>query len=890
MLELKNIKKVYQTDKTQKVEVFNDLNITFDDCGFTAILGPSGCGKTTMLNIIGGLDRYTDGDLIVDGVSTKKFNQSDWDTYRNRRIGTVFQSYNLIPHLSLLSNVELAMTLSGSSQRYRKKKSIEALRLVGLEKLINKKPNQLSGGQMQRVAIARAIVNEPKIILADEPTGALDSKTSIQVMNILKDLSKDHLIVIVTHNEELANQYATRIIKMVDGEITSDKRVEKNEIVENKENVNINTTIDLNSADLTLVDTSFADKVNDNLMKTKEIKRKKKKSSMSFFTALNISLHNILTKKGRTALTSIASSFGIIGVAMVLSLSNGFGNYVERTERESLSQFPISIERTSITDTLTSQMNSGKDLEQYPDSSDIIVQKPTSSLVKLNDINQEYIEYINNVDKSLVSSIKYNYSISMNPLTQDSNGNIKMLSTGSSSLVNSLMGGSGYWSELVGDKDYMLSQYDIIGKYPENSNELLISVDKYNRVSYNTMKALGYDLDMGQNDTSKKFSFDEIINKEFKIYSNDDLFEEEVNGQDFEGRFLKPDADFFELSVIANKILTLSSKPEENAKENESLMLKFLAKFDLQSSTKTLNYYKLKSTEALNELYKTEAKKTLKIVGIIRPKSTTMVDLLGYGVYYTPELTQEILNLNNETKLTNEVRHHCFISKNESTGNQFELTCLSSLNSFKTLDITEYFNERLSTGTDKSVTSITIYPKSFKEKSKLIKYLDDYNKIHPENEVTYSDLSTMLISSIENMINIISIVLICFAAVALITSSVMMSIIMYTSVIERTKEIGILRAIGARKKDVSRLFQAETVIIGAISGLIGIIVTYILCIPINAILNSIYSEISLGSIAFLNPLHALLLIVISILLTLLAGLIPSRVAAKKDPVICLRCE
>ena len=641
MLELKNIKKVYQTDKTQKVEVFNDLNITFDDCGFTAILGPSGCGKTTMLNIIGGLDRYTDGDLIVDGVSTKKFNQSDWDTYRNRRIGTVFQSYNLIPHLSLLSNVELAMTLSGSSQRYRKKKSIEALRLVGLEKLINKKPNQLSGGQMQRVAIARAIVNEPKIILADEPTGALDSKTSIQVMNILKDLSKDHLIVIVTHNEELANQYATRIIKMVDGEITSDKRVEKNEIVENKENVNINTTIDLNSADLTLVDTSFADKVNDNLMKTKEIKRKKKKSSMSFFTALNISLHNILTKKGRTALTSIASSFGIIGVAMVLSLSNGFGNYVERTERESLSQFPISIERTSITDTLTSQMNSGKDLEQYPDSSDIIVQKPTSSLVKLNDINQEYIEYINNVDKSLVSSIKYNYSISMNPLTQDSNGNIKMLSTGSSSLVNSLMGGSGYWSELVGDKDYMLSQYDIIGKYPENSNELLISVDKYNRVSYNTMKALGYDLDMGQNDTSKKFSFDEIINKEFKIYSNDDLFEEEVNGQDFEGRFLKPDADFFELSVIANKILTLSSKPEENAKENESLMLKFLAKFDLQSSTKTLNYYKLKSTEALNELYKTEAKKTLKIVGIIRPKSTTMVDLLGYGVYYTPELTQD---------------------------------------------------------------------------------------------------------------------------------------------------------------------------------------------------------------------------------------------------------
>ena len=303
-----------------------------------------------------------------------------------------------------------------------------------------------------------------------------------------------------------------------------------------------------------------------------------------------------------------------------------------------------------------------------------------------------------------------------------------------------------------------------------------------------------------------------------------------------------------------------------------------------------MNYYKLKSTEALNELYKTEAKKTLKIVGIIRPKSTTMVDLLGYGVYYTPELTQEILNLNNETKLTNEVRHHCFISKNESTGNQFELTCLSSLNSFKTLDITEYFNERLSTGTDKSVTSITIYPKSFKEKSKLIKYLDDYNKIHPENEVTYSDLSTMLISSIENMINIISIVLICFAAVALITSSVMMSIIMYTSVIERTKEIGILRAIGARKKDVSRLFQAETVIIGAISGLIGIIVTYILCIPINAILNSIYSEISLGSIAFLNPLHALLLIVISILLTLLAGLIPSRVAAKKDPVICLRSE
>ncbi|HBD06127.1 MAG TPA: hypothetical protein DCY93_01800 [Firmicutes bacterium] len=883
MLELKNIKKSYVLDKNNNVPVLHDLSLTFEDSGFAAILGPSGCGKTTMLNIIGGLDRYDSGDLIVDDKSTKDYKDVDWDTYRNRKIGIVFQNYNLIPHLTVLSNVELALTLSGSSVKFRKKKAKEALTKVGLGDMINKRPNQLSGGQMQRVAIARAIVNDPKIILADEPTGALDSKTSVQVMDILKELSKNRLVIIVTHNEELANKYATRIIRMKDGVIIGDENVPQNELVQ--ENKNLDSTIDMDANDLTMVDTSFSDQVNDELHKQK---RMKKKSSMSFQTALNISAHNIMTKKGRTILTSIASSFGIIGVALVLSLSNGFSNYVHRAERESLSQFPISIERNAVTEDF---LEGNKiELEEFPDSNSIIIQKPAQTTMHINDINEEYIQYIQGIDKSLVSSVKYNYSIEMNAVTLDASNTPVTISTSSNSVLSSITGSSGYWSELTGDENFIRSQYDIIGQYPQNSNELLISVDRYNRISYYTMKALGYDVNMAAGESQKTFTFDDIINKKFKIFSSDDLYVKQDGSDNYTGRFLKSDANFSRMNILMNNLAKHAvSSPETIFQSSDFKEL--MGMFEENESTRNLTYYTKKSGDSLRALYEDDTKgETLKIVGILRPKDTTAVDLMSYGIYYPQSLTQKVLNMNKDSELTKEIKNHCYLHVDSSSLANTSIKCISSLNTLKEIDMSDYYNQRLATATDTNITSITIYPKSFKEKSKILTYLDNYNDQNPDGKIIYTDLSSVLISSIGTMINIISIVLICFAAIALVTSSVMMAIIMYTSVIERTKEIGVLRSIGARKKDVSRLFQAETVIIGFISGLIGIIMTYILCLPVNAIINSIYPEANIGTIAFLNPLHAVILILVSVLLTLTSGFIPARIASKKDPVICLRTE
>jgi len=883
MLELKNIKKSYILDKNNSIPVLHDLSLTFNDYGFAAILGPSGCGKTTMLNIIGGLDRYDSGDLIVDNKSTKDYKDVDWDTYRNRKIGIVFQNYNLIPHLTVLSNVELALTLSGSSVKFRKKKAKEALNKVGLGDMINKRPNQLSGGQMQRVAIARAIVNDPKIILADEPTGALDSKTSIQVMDILKELSKTRLVIIVTHNEELANKYATRIIRMKDGVIIGDENIPQNELVQ--ETKNLDSTIDMDANDLTMVDTSFSDQVNDELHKQK---RMKKKSSMSFQTALNISAHNIMTKKGRTILTSIASSFGIIGVALVLSLSNGFSNYVHRAERESLSQFPISIERSAVTEDF---LEGNKiELEEFPDSNSIIIQKPAQTTMHINDINEEYIQYIQGIDKSLVSSVKYNYSIEMNAVTLDASNTPVTISTSSNSVLSSITGSSGYWSELTGDENFIRSQYDIIGNYPQNSNELLISVDKYNRISYYTMKALGYDINMAAGENQKTFTFDDIINKKFKIFSSDDLYVKQDGSDNYTGRFLKSDANFSRMSILMNNLAKLATSSPETIFQS-SAFKELMGMFEENESTRNLTYYTKKSGDSLRELFEDDTKgETLKIVGILRPKDTTAVDLMSYGIYYPQSLTQKVLNMNKDSELTKEIKNHCYLNIDSSSLSNSSIKCISSLNTLKEIDMSDYYNQRLATSTDTNITSITIYPKSFKEKSKILTYLDNYNDQNPDGKIIYTDLSSVLISSIGTMINIISIVLICFAAIALVTSSVMMAIIMYTSVIERTKEIGVLRSIGARKKDVSRLFQAETVIIGFISGLIGIIMTYILCFPVNAIINSIYPEANIGSIAFLNPLHAVILILVSVLLTLASGFIPARIASKKDPVICLRTE
>lgn len=887
MLELKNIKKSYYLDKSTTLPVLKGINLVFNDNEFVAILGPSGCGKTTMLNIIGGLDRYTDGDLVVDGTATKDFSDRDWDTYRNRRIGIVFQSYNLIPHLTVLANVELAMTLSGTSIKYRKKKALEVLKSVGLESEVNKKPNQLSGGQMQRVAIARALVNNPGIILADEPTGALDSKTSTQIMDILKEIGKTHLVIMVTHNEDLAVSYATRIVRMLDGNIISDEET-TNKVEIKAAKKDLTATIDEGAPDLTIMDESLTSQLNESLSRKKG---RKNKSSMSFTTALNISSHNLFTKKGRATLTSIAGSFGIIGVALVLSLSNGFKGYISRMERETLAQFPVSVEKYGMTSDLMSMNNSNKDKgEAYPDSDVITVDKPAQNTLHVNTITQEYIDYLDAIDPSLVNSVKYNYSVQMNAVTLDSAENAIVLNTSSSSMVSSLMGGSSnYWSELPGDEDFIRSQYDVIGKYPQNSGEIVISVDKYNKISYGTMASLGYDVTMDATASYKDFTFEDIIGKTYKVFSNDDLYRSSVGGN-ASGFFLKSDASISGVAQLITQLYNLGSisdrTPEQEA-ELQRLLESMMDLFEENRATKELKYYSLKDGTDLKDLYTNKEGKKLKVVGILRPKPTTAVDLLSYGVYYTQDLTKEVLELNAGSMLADELRNHCFLS---ISGGSPTLNFMTAIGEYSSTDLSGYMNERLRAATDKDITSITIFPKSFNEKKQVLSYLDAYNKDRVDGKIVYTDLASVLTSSVGNMVDIISIVLICFAAVAMMTSTVMIGIITYTSVIERTKEIGILRSIGARKKDVGRLFQAETMIIGLISGLIGIIVTVVLCLPINAILQALYPTISIGNIASLNPLHALILLIISVLLTFVAGFLPARVAAKKDPVICLRSE
>lgn len=885
MLELRDITKSYILDKDNDLPVLKGINLVFENQEFVSVLGPSGCGKTTMLNILGGLDRYTSGDIIVDGISTKSYSDKDWDNYRNRRIGIVFQNYNLIPHLTVLGNVELAMTLSGVSNRYRRRKAIEALESVGLGDVVNKHPNQLSGGQMQRVAIARAIVNNPGIILADEPTGALDSKTSTQIMDILKELSKTRLVIMVTHNEDLATSYSTRILRMIDGVIFADEKFPENTPTVSK-NIDKNSTIDSAAPDLTLIDNSFSTQIQDELNRSKGRKGKKEKTAMSFSTALNISSRNLLTKKGRTTLTSIAGSFGIIGIALILAMSNGFKHYVRRMETETLSQFPISVEKYGLPSGSTPSKPS-VEYPAYPDSGDIIVEKPTQTVLHVNTISNEYIDYLNAMDTSYINSIQYNYSVQMNAVTLDASGNAINLTTTPQSLVSSLVSSS-YWSELPGSEEFILSQYDVIGNYPKNENELLISVDKYNRVSYSTMTALGFNTDFGTTESSKTISFDDIIDKTYKVFSNDEIYDEK-EGSTETGYYLKEDAS---PSRIA-QLLSILSERYSTGEGTENLptdpeFLELTSQFKTTPETKTLHYFTKKAGSDLLSLFKDSSKgKEVKVVGVLRPKATTIVDLLGYGVYYTSGLVQETLKANESTALARELRNHCLASIDNS---MLSIKYFSAIDSTNPTDLSGYMTERLTAATDKDITSITIFPKGFAEKTQVLKYLDQFNDSHKDNKVVYTDLAAVLTDSVGTMIDIISIVLICFAAISLVVSSVMIGIITYVSVIERTKEIGILRSIGARKKDVSRLFQAETVIIGLISGLFGVLVTYILSLPINLILNSIFPEVQIGNIASLDPIAALALILISVLLTFIAGFIPARIASKKDPVICLRAE
>ena len=766
MLKLKNICKSYKTGDFFQ-QVLKDVNLEFRKNEFVSILGPSGSGKTTLLNIIGGLDRYDKGDLIINGKSTKKFKDRDWDAYRNNCIGFVFQSYNLISHISILANVELSMTLSGVSHKERREKALEALDKVGLKDHASKKPNQLSGGQMQRVAIARAIVNDPDIILADEPTGALDSKTSKQIMDLIKELSKDKLVIMVTHNAELAKEYSTRIVEFRDGNLLNDS----NPITNEKEK---NDKFDI------------------------------KKTSMSFFTALNLSFNNIITKKGRTFLTAFASSIGIIGIALILSLSNGFDIQIDIFEKETLSSLPIMISKTNMEmdeDTMLEMTGQNDELESYTDKEEIYPLKPiTETITHKNIFTDEYIDYIENINPKLVAGISYYRATALNILNY-SNDKYNIVNTTNFSAIPVNIDEDGV--------SIVESNYDIIyGNMPNEYNELVILVDSKNRLDSKLLESLGFDT------TQKTISFEDLINKEVKLVLNNDYYK------------------------------SLGS------------------------------YYTF--NQDYSSMYNSDNAITLKIVGIMRGKDSNKLTTSTSGMLYTNDLLNYVIEKNNESDI---VKTQKEVNYNVLTGEVFT----SDESGTETKDNTLAY-----LGADTYPMMINIYPKDFDTKEEIIAYLDKYNDNQDdEHKIVYTDLASTISSLSSDIMNAITVVLIAFSAISLVVSSIMIGIITYISVLERTKEIGILRALGARKKDITRVFNAETFIIGLCSGLIGIIITYVLLIPANIILENITD---LANVARLNPIHAFILIIISLILTLIGGFIPATMASKKDPVIALRTE
>ena len=781
MLQLKEIKKSYKTGDFIQ-HALKGINVQFRENEFVAILGPSGSGKTTMLNIIGGLDRYDSGDLIINGKSTKEFKDQDWDAYRNNFIGFVFQSYNLINHISVLENVEMGMTLSGLNSKKRKKKALELLDKVGLKDHAHKKPNQLSGGQMQRVAIARALANNPKIIMADEPTGALDTKTSIQIMNLIKEIAKDRLVIMVTHNPELANNYASRIIEFKDGNLVSDSNpIKEDEVIKNDIKI--------------------------------------KRTSMNFLTALNLSFNNIITKWGRTLITAFASSIGIIGIALILSLSNGFDIQIDEFEANTLSSLPIGI-TPQVANVESSRIESNKNSKKedkekgkYPDIDYMIPYDASVNLkTHINKIDKEYIDYIENIDHDLVSAISYYRMTNIN-LLADVNG--KKQSISSSSINMSAL------PKNLGKNTYIKDNYDLLaGKFSENKNEVVLVLDSKNRIDTTLLDALGIDSKV------KKVSYNELIGKEFKIVKNNDYY---INlGKD---------------TYIPNQ-----------------------------------NY---------EELYNNENNITIKIVGIIRGKKgnklanimTVMAENMGMNLVsnigYEDELISEIVANNENSDIVksqmNNDNNCVFMG-----GAPFE-----NINLTKEMALTML-------GANDLPMMVNIFTKDFDTKNDILNYLDEYNNgKDEENQVIYMDYAANVSDLTSNIMNAVTYVLIAFSAISLIVSSIMIGIITYISVLERTKEIGILRALGARKKDVTRVFNAETFIIGLTSGLLGIIIARLLLIPANAILLELTD---LENVARMNPYHALLLIIVSLILTLIGGFIPAIVASKKDPVEALRTE
>ena len=852
MLEIKNISKVYKTDNLKQIALDN-VSINFRDNEFASILGPSGSGKTTLLNIIGGLDKYDTGDLIINEVSTKKYTDRAWDSYRNHRVGFVFQSYNLISHQTILQNVELALTLSGVSKQERRKKAKKALKEVGLESHINKRPNQLSGGQMQRVAIARALVSDPDIILADEPTGALDSETSKQIMDLLKKVAKNKLVIMVTHNPELASLYSTRIIELKDGVIISDS---------NPYDGSKNTKKDLETE-----------------------KRKSKKTSMSLFTALSLSLNNLMTKKGRTILTSFAGSIGIIGIALILSLSSGLNSYIKKVEEDTLSLYPLTLDKTSMDSTtiMTTLMESKENTNNYNDKvySNNIMTDMLSSMAKGSNVNdlksfKEYIESGKTNIYDYVSEIRYKYDISLNIYKENNDDIIKVnpstvfenlgLGDDTKTSMSSMMamGEMDSFTELTSNKELLNNSYELVaGKLPENYDELVLIMDKNNQVSDYALYSLGL-LDQ-----------EELRNSLQKIMSGETIDKKEVISYDYD------------------KIIGLKYKLVLNTDYYQKQNNIWIDK------SKDSSYMKKVINNAIE----------LKVVGIIKIGEDSKATTTGV-IGYTKELTNYAINKINESKIVKEQLNNPDVniftglkfsntefSLNDLTASQKKYLQTLSKEEYANV-IAQYMENSKSTYLDNlnilgvcsidNPSSIELYPKDFEAKDSIISIINDYNStLEDDKKIVYTDIVGVMMSSVTTIINAISYILIAFVSISLVVSSIMISIITYISVIERTKEIGILRAIGASKKDVTRVFNAETFIEGLFAGVLGILVTILLNIPINSIIKSITGISSLSKLPIVG---AIILVVISVLLTLFAGLVPSNMASKKDPVISLRTE
>ncbi len=887
MLKLSGITKDYVTgDET--VHALKGIDIEFRENEFVSILGQSGCGKTTLLNIIGGLDNYTNGDLIINNVSTKQYKDRDWDTYRNHSIGFVFQSYNLISHQTVLSNVELALTLSGVSKAERRKRAIDALKQVGLEDQIHKKPNQMSGGQMQRVAIARALVNDPDIILADEPTGALDSATSVQIMEILKKIAKTKLIIMVTHNPELAKQYSTRIIKLKDGKVTDDSmpyESKKETVKKEKEN---------------------------------KINRKKKKPSMSFPTALSLSKNNLWTKKARTFLTAFAGSIGIIGIALISSLSNGVQTYINAKEKEALANYPIQIDEQAVDmSTMLSAMSGMGTAEDSTEDSTESDNKTVYSNNFMTEMIQsmydgsktnnladfkKYIEENKSDFDEITADIQYKYSTQLNIYKADTTDGVYQVNPSQvfnsfgmdymSSMASSGMMSYDVWFQLPGSIDTINSQYDIVdGRLPEKPNEVVLVLDENGEISDFTLYSLGLldddelkemmkkinngeKLEKGE---THKYSYDELEKQKFKLLLNTDYYEKDSSGnwQD------KSDDDLY----LTNKL--------KNAYEIDVVGIVKAGKNTAVSSVGGVGYTSDLKMYLIDEIDKSEIVK--------QQEENKDVDVFT-GIKFStgddekqPEITnmQELQAYVSTLPEDKQAETNAYLQQMQQSGMSEDEIVAAFAKSIKEASQTEATYDGnldiLGVADPDSPSSILIYPTDFDSKDSVTEKIDSYNDSvsDEEDKISYTDYIGIMMASVSTILSAVTSVLIGFVAISLVVSSIMIAIITYISVLERTKEIGILRAIGASKHDVSRIFNAEAVIIGFVAGVLGIVITLLLDGIISA---AVKHALDIENIALLPPVVGVVLVIISVLLSFIAGVIPAKMAAKKDPVIALRSE